>query len=44
MKVINFVLIIAVLAGLSGCILVPWGGRDDEDHGRDGGEHHEEHR
>jgi len=32
----------AVLAGLSGCILVPWGGEGHGDHDRDGGEHHHE--
>ena len=46
MKVLKLVLILAVLAGLSGCIFVPWGGRGGEDHDRGGGngEHHEEHR
>jgi hypothetical protein len=47
MKFLKLVLILAVLAGLSGCIFVPWGGRGGEDHDRGGGngEHHdEEHR
>ena len=38
-KVLKIVLILAVLAGLSGCILVPWDGDGDHEHG--GGEHHE---
>jgi len=46
MKVLKLVLMIAALAALSGCILVPWDW--DDDHGRGGGgehgEHHEGHR
>ena len=43
MKAIRIVLLLLAVAGLSGCILVPWGD-DDHDRGRGGGEHHEEHR
>jgi len=41
-KVLKIMLILVVLAGLSGCILVPWDW--DGDHGHGGGEHHEGHR